>query len=91
MFLQENWKIWGLFGRTLGSPVHFLPHTQTVGYSVKPTSRDEDGLVILHFKKKEEEIRSLQQQLVDSLFKILGSKPTLSVCVEDVKPLPDDK
>ncbi|XP_038054996.1 nuclear pore complex protein Nup54-like [Patiria miniata] len=64
---------------------------KTVGYSVKPSSKDEDGLVILHFKKKEEEIRSLQQQLVDALFKILGSKPTLSVCVEDVKQLPDDK
>ncbi|XP_022079496.1 nuclear pore complex protein Nup54-like [Acanthaster planci] len=78
------------------SSVPFTPENpfcrfKTVGYSVKPTSKDEDGLVILHFKKKEEEIRSLQQQLVDALFKILGSKPTLSVCVEDVKQLPDDK
>ncbi|XP_071787665.1 nuclear pore complex protein Nup54-like [Asterias amurensis] len=78
------------------SSVPFTPENpfcrfKTVGYSVKPTSKDEDGLVILHFKKKEEEIRSLQQQLVDSLFKILGSKATLSVCVESVKQLPDGK
>ena len=64
---------------------------QAVGYTVKPNTRDEDGLLILHFKKKESEIRSLQQQLVDSLFRILGSNPGLSVCVEDVRSLPDEK
>ncbi|XP_071500029.1 nucleoporin p54-like [Diadema antillarum] len=64
---------------------------KTVGYSVKPTAKSEDGLVVLHFNKKHTEIRASQQQMVDSLYRILGSKPTLSVCVEDVRPLPNDK
>ncbi|XP_041459535.1 nuclear pore complex protein Nup54-like [Lytechinus variegatus] len=76
--------------------VNFTPENpfcrfKTVGYSVKPTAKTKDGLVVLHFKKKDTEIRAQQQQLVDSLYRIMGSKPTLSVCVEDVRPLPDDK
>ncbi|XP_071951440.1 nucleoporin p54-like [Antedon mediterranea] len=64
---------------------------KTVGYSMKPQARDQDGLLRLHFYKNESYIKAHQQQLVDSLFRILGSKPDLSVCVEDVKGLPDEK
>ncbi|XP_077983788.1 nucleoporin p54-like [Glandiceps talaboti] len=81
---------------TQNGSVDFTPDNpfcrfKTVGYSCKPSSKNEDGLVALDFKKKESEIRHQQQQLVDSLFKILGSRPTLSVCVEGVKALPDNK
>ncbi|XP_033111214.1 nuclear pore complex protein Nup54-like isoform X2 [Anneissia japonica] len=64
---------------------------KTVGYSMKPQARDQDGLVRLHFNKKENEVKAQQQQLVDNLFRILGNKTDLSVCVEDVKGLPNDK
>ena len=56
-----------------------------------PTSKNKDGLVCIVFKKKESEIKLNQQQVVDSLQKVMGSKPNLAVCVEAVKPLPDDK
>eukprot|EP00058_Branchiostoma_floridae_P001530 XP_002587018.1 hypothetical protein BRAFLDRAFT_103834 [Branchiostoma floridae] len=53
--------------------------------------RDEDGLVALDFNKKDQDVRNAQQQLVETLHKILGSKPTHSVNVESVRPLPGDK
>jgi nuclear pore complex protein Nup54 len=64
---------------------------QAVGYSCLPASRNEDGLVGIYFKKKYSEVSSNQQQIVDSFHKIMGSKQTLSVCVDGLKPLPDDK
>ncbi|XP_030836901.1 nucleoporin p54 isoform X2 [Strongylocentrotus purpuratus] len=73
------------------SPDNPFCRFKAVGYSVKPTAKTKDGLVVLHFNKKDTEIRSQQQQMVDSLYRILGSKPSLSVCVEDVRPLPNDK
>lgn len=76
--------------------VNFTPENpfcrfKTVGYSIKPTSKNSDGLIILQLNKKEAEVQNNQQQLVDTLFRVLGSKPTLSVCVEDVKTVPNNK
>ena len=42
-------------------------------------------------KKKQAEVSGVQQQIVDTIHKILGSKPTLSVCVEGVRPIPEDR
>lgn len=64
---------------------------QAVGYNRLPRSRNEDGLVSIVIKKKESDVTAQQQQVVDQLFKILGNKPHLSVCVEGIKTLPDDK
>lgn len=65
--------------------------TQAVGFSCIPSSKDEDGLVALALNKKEVDVRNQQQQLVESLHKVLGGNPTLSVNVEGVKALPDDQ
>lgn len=62
-----------------------------MGYSCIPGSKDEDGLVVLAFNKKEADVRSQQQQLVESLHKVLGGNQTLTVNVEGVKALPDDQ
>ncbi|XP_060083541.1 nuclear pore complex protein Nup54-like [Ylistrum balloti] len=64
---------------------------KAIGYSCLPKSRNEDGLVAITIKKKESEVSAGQQLIVDSLFKMLGSKPQYSVCVEGIRPLPDDK
>lgn len=64
---------------------------QAVGYSCVPVSKDEDGLVVLVLNKKEADVRAQQQQLVESLHKVLGSNQTLSVNVEGVKALPNDQ
>ncbi|XP_056424680.1 nucleoporin p54 isoform X2 [Hyla sarda] len=64
---------------------------KAVGFSCIPNNKDEDGLVELVFNKKEADIRAQQQQLVESLHKVLGGHQTLTVNVEGVKTLPDDQ
>ncbi|XP_051960913.1 nucleoporin p54-like [Xyrauchen texanus] len=64
---------------------------KAVGYSCVPVVRDEDGLVALALNKKEVDVRSQQQQLVESLHKVLGGNQTLTVNVEGVRALPDDQ
>ncbi|XP_046870898.1 nucleoporin p54 isoform X3 [Hypomesus transpacificus] len=64
---------------------------KAVGYSCIPGSKDEDGLVALALNKKEADVRAQQQQLVESLHKVLGGNPALAVNVEGVKALPDDQ
>ena len=67
------------------------PALQAIGYSAIPTGRNEEGLVALVLKKKQEEVMAAQQQVVDTITtKILG-KPNLSVCVEGVRPVPEDR
>lgn len=62
-----------------------------MGYSCVPVSKDEDGFVVLLFNRKESDVRALQQQLVESLHKFLGSNQTLTVNVDVVKALPNDQ
>ncbi|XP_029371752.1 nucleoporin p54 isoform X2 [Echeneis naucrates] len=64
---------------------------KAVGYSCVPVSKDEDGLVVLVLNKKEADVRAQQQQLVESLHKVLGSNQTLTVNVDGVKALPSDQ
>lgn len=54
-------------------------------------TKDEDGLVVLLLIKKEADVRAQQQQLVESLHKILGNNQTLTVNVDGVKALPNDQ
>ena len=62
-----------------------------MGYTCLPTAQDADGLVGIIFNKTEEQIRTNQQTVVDTLHKILGGKAGHSVCVEAVKALPENK
>lgn len=64
---------------------------QALGYHLIPKGSNEIGQMALILNRKESEVMSAQQQIMDTLHKILGSKPTLSVCVEGIKPLPEDK
>jgi len=64
---------------------------KTIGYSCLPSAKDSDGYVSLDLKHKEDYVKANQQQLVESITKILGSKPTLSVCVDGVRSLPNNK
>ena len=73
----------------LSCVIQFFIIFKAVGYNRLPKTKNEDGLVSLFIKKPEEEVRKNQQQIVDALFAIFGSKPQLSVCVEGIKKLPD--
>uniref|UniRef100_A0A672UEI0 54 kDa nucleoporin n=1 Tax=Strigops habroptila TaxID=2489341 RepID=A0A672UEI0_STRHB len=94
--LQAFWGTGkGYFNNNI-APVEFTQENpfcrfKAVGYSLMPSNKDEDGLVVLVFNRKEVDIRSQQQQLVESLHKILGGNQTLTVNVEGVKTMPDDQ
>ena len=66
-------------------------YLQAVGYSVMPKTKNKDGVVGVIFNKKIEDIQTNQTQIVDYLHKASGGKPNISICVESVKPLPEDK
>lgn len=77
-------------------PYEFTPQNpfcrfKALGYSCLPKSRNEDGLVALILNKKETDVRPQQQQIVDGLHRIMGSQPTLSVCVEGLKPVAENR
>ncbi|XP_028827508.1 nucleoporin p54 isoform X4 [Denticeps clupeoides] len=94
--LQAFWGTGrGFFNNSI-PPVDFTQENpfcrfKAVGYSCIPGSKDEDGFVVLALSKKEADVRSQQQQFVESLHKVLGGNPTLSINVEGVKTLPDDQ
>ncbi|XP_063775845.1 nucleoporin p54 isoform X2 [Pseudophryne corroboree] len=93
--LQAFWGTGkGYFSNNI-APVEFTQENpfcrfKAVGFSCIPNNKDEDGLVELVFNKKESDIRAQQQQLVESLHKVLGGHQTLTVNVEGVKTMPDD-
>ncbi|KAM4634349.1 nucleoporin p54 isoform 3-T3 [Polymixia lowei] len=94
--LQAYWGTGKGYYSNSTPPVDFTQENpfcrfKAVGYSCIPGSKDEDGLVALALNKKEADVRAQQQQLVESLHKILGSNQTLTVNVEGVKALPDDQ
>ncbi|KAM6987027.1 nucleoporin p54 isoform 1-T1 [Aplochiton taeniatus] len=94
--LQAYWGTGKGYYSNNTAPVDFTQENpfcrfKAVGFSCVPGSKEEDGLVALALNKKEVEVRAQQQQLVESLHKVLGSNPTLSVNVEGVKALPDDQ
>ncbi|XP_036619875.1 nucleoporin p54 isoform X1 [Trichosurus vulpecula] len=94
--LQAFWGTGkGYFNNNI-PPVEFTQENpfcrfKAVGYSCMPNNKDEDGLVVLIFNRKEADIRGQQQQLIDSFHKILGGNQSLTVNVEGVKTLPDDQ
>lgn len=94
--LQAYWGTGkGYYGNN-NPPVDFTQENpfcrfKAVGYSCIPVSKDEDGLVALILNKKEADVRTQQQQLVESIHKVLGSNQTLTVNVEGVKALPNDQ
>ncbi|KAM9306715.1 nucleoporin p54 [Pholidichthys leucotaenia] len=94
--LQAYWGTGKGYYSNNNQPVDFTQENpfcrfKAVGYSCVPMSKDEDGFVVLILNKKEADVRAQQQQLVESMHKILGSNQTLTVNVEGVKSLPNDQ
>ncbi|CAN8005922.1 unnamed protein product [Ixodes hexagonus] len=94
--LQACWGTGKGYFSAQAPPVTFTPENpfcrfKAIGYSALPTSKPEDGLVALVFDKRLEHVQPVQTQLVEGLHRLLGSKPTLSVCVDGLKSLSPDK
>ncbi|KAM7392692.1 hypothetical protein PAMA_007692 [Pampus argenteus] len=94
--LQAYWGTGKGYHSNNNPPVDFTQENpfcrfKAVGYSCVPVSKDEDGLVVLVLNKKEADVRVQQQQLVESIHKVMGSNQTLTVNVDGVKALPNDQ
>ena len=64
---------------------------KAIGYSRMPAADNNDGLVVLCFNKKEQELKDGRQQLLGSLNAILGNKPNLTVTLDSVKSIGETK
>ncbi|XP_042897959.1 nucleoporin p54 [Parasteatoda tepidariorum] len=94
--LQASWGTGKGYYFPNAAPVEFTPENpfccfKSVGYMCLPTAKPEDCIVGIVFNKKDQEIVAQQQQVIDTLHKCFGSKPTISVTVDGIKALPDDR
>lgn len=64
---------------------------KAIGYSRMPDADNNDGLVVLCFPKKEQELKDQKQQLITSINQILGNKQNLSVIVDNIKSIGETK
>lgn len=94
--LQALWGTGRAFYSQTAPPVILTPQNplcrfKAIGYSCMPSSDNAEGLVVITFNKKEEELRTQQAQLISSLNVVLGSKPNLTITVEGIKPISETK
>ena len=65
---------------------------QAVGYSCLPNAKDEEGFVSLVINKTEEEMRQVgKKKIEEAIHKIMGSAQALSVKVDEMRYVPDNK
>lgn len=68
-----------------------LTRFKTVGYSVKPQHKNEDGLVVCVLNKKEQDVKTNEKSISDSLIKVFAASPSFSLVVDSIRPLMNDK
>ena len=63
---------------------------KTIGYSLKTNYKDEDGIICLIFNQKEQNVKTNQKNIQDTLHKIFDSNQALSIVIDSIKPLSED-
>jgi hypothetical protein len=58
---------------------------------MKPTNKNEDGLVCLIMKQKEATVRANKKNITDSLHKIFNSDQSLTVNIDSIKVADEEK
>lgn len=91
--------LWGT-GRafySLNAPVielnqeNSLCRFKAIGYCKIPATDNNEGLVVLCFNKKEQQIKDQKQQLVSSLTGMLGNSPNLLVSLDSIREVKEGK
>uniref|UniRef100_A0A0K0E9R1 Nup54 domain-containing protein n=1 Tax=Strongyloides stercoralis TaxID=6248 RepID=A0A0K0E9R1_STRER len=74
------------------SPEGIFYRLKSVGYNRQSNYKDADGIVGMVIKTSPSNVSTREQcqKVIDALFVILGSKPTVHAHLENVKPLTDD-
>lgn len=74
------------------NPQNYFSRFKAVGYSLMPTSTDEKGFVSLVCKKKQQEMEAVgNQQITACIHKIMGGNSNLSVTIESIRNLPNER
>ncbi|KZC08218.1 PREDICTED: nuclear pore complex protein Nup54-like [Dufourea novaeangliae] len=64
---------------------------KAIGYSRMPEADNNDGLVVLCFNKKKNDVKEGETQLIGFLNNILGNKPNLSLTIDNIKATGEEK
>ncbi|THD24857.1 Nuclear pore complex protein Nup54 [Fasciola hepatica] len=68
------------------TPENTFARFKAIAYNLLPTSTDEDGLVCLYLSRPFSEVLPQRQGVQDTLFRLLGGRPTLNMVVEEIRP-----
>ncbi|XP_043512011.1 nuclear pore complex protein Nup54 isoform X2 [Frieseomelitta varia] len=64
---------------------------KAIGYSRMPEADNNDGLVVLCFSKKKKDVKEGEAQLIGFMNNVLGNKPNLSLVIDNIKAIGEDK
>ncbi|XP_023162176.1 probable nucleoporin Nup54 [Drosophila hydei] len=95
-YLQAMWGTGKLFYSQSAAPVditqeNYLCRFKAIGYSRMPGKDNKLGLVALNFDRDLATIKAQQQQIVQTLHSLMGSKPNLMVHIDVLKELENKK
>ncbi|XP_073941657.1 nuclear pore complex protein Nup54 [Choristoneura fumiferana] len=94
--LQAQWGIGQAYYSRTAPPLELneqnpLCRFKAVGYSRLGDQEDKDGHVAMMFNKSAQDINTNKQVLQTSLFNLFGNKPNLTVNIDTVKALTENK
>ncbi|XP_031630234.1 probable nucleoporin Nup54 [Contarinia nasturtii] len=73
------------------TPQNFLCRFKAIGYNKIPGKDNKMGLVSMIVKKSENDMRTQQEAFKAQLHQIFGNKPTITVNIDSIEPLLNDK
>ncbi|XP_017093660.2 probable nucleoporin Nup54 [Drosophila bipectinata] len=95
-YLQAMWGTGKLFYSQSAAPVDITPENylcrfKAIGYSRMPGKDNKLGLVALNFNRELSAIKPHQQQVVQTLHSLFGSKPNMLVHIDSIKETENKK
>ncbi|EDW61942.1 probable nucleoporin Nup54 [Drosophila virilis] len=95
-YLQAMWGTGKLFYSQSAAPVditqeNYLCRFKAIGYSRMPGKDNKLGLVALNFDRDLATVKTQQQQIIQTLHSLMGSKPNLLVHIDVLKELENKK
>ncbi|XP_062128358.1 probable nucleoporin Nup54 [Drosophila sulfurigaster albostrigata] len=95
-YLQAMWGTGKLFYSQSAAPVditqeNYLCRFKAIGYSRMPGKDNKLGLVALNFDRELATIKTQQQQIIQTLHSLMGSKPNILVHIDALKELENKK
>ncbi|KAH8347697.1 hypothetical protein KR084_000254 [Drosophila pseudotakahashii] len=95
-YLQATWGTGKMFYSQSAAPVDITPENlmcrfKAIGYSRMPGKDNKLGLVALNFCRELSAVKPHQQQVVQTLHSLFGSKPNMLVHIDSIKELENKK